>query len=67
MYDAKKTSERVINEKIREKYGAILCKTVIELDDKVQESHIVNLPIQYYDEKSRSAEQYQALAQELAG
>ena len=67
MYDAKKTSERVINEKIRRKYGTILCKTVIELDDKMQESHIVNLPIQYYDEKSRSAEQYQALAQELAG
>jgi chromosome partitioning protein len=67
MYDAKKTSERVINEKIRRKYGPMLCKTVIELDDKMQESHIVNLPIQYYDEKCRSAEQYQALARELAG
>ncbi|CAK8720491.1 MAG: ParA family protein [Candidatus Electrothrix sp. AX5] len=67
MYDAKKTSERVINEKIRRKYGTMLCNTVIELDDKMQESHIVNLPIQYYDEKSRSAEQYQALARELAG
>ena len=67
MFDEKRTSERVINEKIRRKYGTILCKTVIELDDKMQESHIVNLPIQYYDEKSRSAEQYQALAQEIAG
>ncbi|WP_339132750.1 MAG: AAA family ATPase [Candidatus Electrothrix sp. GW3-4] len=67
MFDAKKTSERVVNEKIHRKYGAMLCKTVIELDDKMQESHIVNLPIQYYDEKSRSAEQYQALARELAG
>jgi chromosome partitioning protein len=65
MFDAKKTSERVINEKIRRKYGAMLCKTVIELDDKMQESHIVNLPIQYYDEKSRSAGQYQALAREI--
>ncbi|XCN72736.1 MAG: AAA family ATPase [Candidatus Electrothrix aestuarii] len=67
MYDERKTSERVINEKIRRKYGAILCKTVIELDDKMQESHIVNLPIQYYDEESRSAVQYEALARELAG
>ncbi|CAK8717839.1 Chromosome partitioning protein [Candidatus Electrothrix laxa] len=67
MYDAQKTSERVIDEKIRRKYGAMLCKTVIELDDKMQESHIVNLPVQYYDEKSRSGEQYQALARELAG
>ncbi|MCI5119603.1 MAG: ParA family protein [Candidatus Electrothrix sp. AUS4] len=67
MYDAKKTSERVINEKIRRKYGAILCTTVIELDDKIQESHIVNLPVQYYDEESSSAVQYEALARELAG
>ncbi|MCI5142542.1 MAG: ParA family protein [Candidatus Electrothrix sp. ATG1] len=67
MYDAKRTSERVINDKIRRNYGAMLCTTVIEYDDKVQESHIVNLPIQYYDEKSRSAEQYHALAREIAG
>jgi len=67
MYDAKKTSERVINEKIRRKYGAMLCRTVIEIDDKIQESHIVNLPVQYYDEKSRSAVQYEALAHELVG
>ena len=67
MYDAQKTSERVIDEKIRRKYGPMLCKTVIELDDKMQESHIVNLPIQYYDKKSRSGQQYQALARELAG
>ncbi len=67
MFDAKKTSERVINEKIRRKYAAMLCKTVIEIDDKMQESHIVNLPIQYYDEKSRSAGQYQALAREITG
>jgi chromosome partitioning protein len=67
MFDTRKTSERVINEKIRRKYGAMLCKTVIDLDDKIQESHIVNLPIQYYDEKSKSAEQYQALAREIIG
>ncbi|XOF33027.1 MAG: AAA family ATPase [Candidatus Electrothrix sp. YB6] len=67
MYDVKKTSEKVIHEKIRRKYGDILCKTVIELDDKIQESHIVNLPIRYYAEKSRSAVQYQALAQEIVG
>ncbi|CAK8718470.1 MAG: ParA family protein [Candidatus Electrothrix sp. AW2] len=65
MFDKQKTSERVINEKIRRKYGAVLCSTFIEIDDKMQESHIVNLPIQYYDEKSRSAGQYQALAREL--
>ena len=67
MYDKKKTSERVIKEKIHQNYGTMLCKTVIEFDDKMQESHIVNLPVQYYDEKSRSAEQYQALARELIG
>lgn len=65
MYDATKTSEKVIHEKIRHQYGAMLCKTVIEIDDKMQESHIVNLPILYYDEKSKSAGQYQALAHEI--
>ena len=67
MLNAGKTSERVIYEKIRRKYGTMLCKTVIAFDEKMQESHIVNLPIQYYDEKSRSAEQYQALAREIIG
>ncbi|WP_446008392.1 AAA family ATPase [Candidatus Electrothrix sp.] len=65
MFDARKTSEKVIYEKIRHKYGAMVCKTVIEIDDKMQESHIVNLPILYYDEKSKSAGQYQDLALEI--
>ncbi len=67
MYDAKKTSEKVIYDKIQNKYKDIVCKTVIELDDKMQESHIVNLPIYAYAEKSRSAVQYQALAGEIIG
>jgi chromosome partitioning protein len=67
MYDAQKTSEKVIFDKIQHNYKDIICKTIIELDDKIQESHIVNLPVHYYAEKSRSAVQYQHLAEEIVG
>ncbi|MCI5222069.1 MAG: ParA family protein [Candidatus Electrothrix sp. AR4] len=67
MFDAKKTSEKVIYDKILHKYKDITCRTIIEMDDKMQESHIVNLPIQYYAEKSKSAVQYQNLANEIVG
>ncbi|WP_417911055.1 AAA family ATPase [Candidatus Electronema sp. PJ] len=67
MYDAKNTSEKVIYDKLRQTYRDNLFRTVIDKDDKMQESHIVNAPINYYDEKSRAAVQYMQLADEIAG
>ncbi len=67
MHNAENTSEKVIYRKIRNKYKENIFKTVIELDDKMQESHIVNMPILYYAEKSRAAQQYVRLAQEISG
>jgi chromosome partitioning protein len=67
MYDAKNTSEKVICDKLRQTYRDNLFRTVIDKDDKMQESHIVNAPISHYDEKSRAAVQYMQLADEIAG
>ncbi len=67
MYDAAITSEKVMYSKIRDKFKNHLFNTVIELDDKMQESHIVNIPVIHYDKESKSALQYLNLAKEVAG
>ncbi|MGR0480709.1 MAG: AAA family ATPase [Candidatus Electronema sp. V4] len=67
MYDGKNTSEKVICDKLRQTYRDNLFRMVVEKDDKMQESHIVNAPISHYDAKSRAAVQYMQLAQEIAG
>lgn len=67
MYNAEKTSENVIYTKLKDKYQEKVFGTTIELDDKMQESHIVNMPVIHYDSNSRSALQYISLAKELIG
>ncbi len=67
MYDAAITSEKVMYSKIRAEFKNHLFNTVIELDDKMQESHIVNIPVIHYDKESKSALQYLNLAKEVAG
>jgi len=65
MYNAEKTSENVIYTKLKDKYKDKVFATTIEFDDKMQESHIVNMPVIHYDSNSRSALQYISLAKEL--
>ncbi|MCI5144222.1 MAG: ParA family protein [Candidatus Electrothrix sp. AR3] len=65
MYNDKNTSEKVIYDKLRHKYRKNIFKTVIEADDKIQESQIVNAPISYYANTSRAAIQYMDLAKEI--
>lgn len=67
MYNAEKTSEKVIYTKLKDKYKDRLFNTTIELDDKMQESHIVNMPVIHYDSNSSSALRYKRLAKELIG
>ena len=50
-----------------DKFQKHLFNTVIELDDKMQESHIVNIPVIHYAKESTSAQQYLNLAKEVAG
>ncbi len=66
-YNPESTSEKVIYRKIVNKYKDNMFTTVIEIDGKMQESHIVNMPIIYYAENSASSLQYQKLAKEVIG
>lgn len=65
MYNTEKTSENVIFTKLKNKYKDRVFDTSIELDDKMQESHIVNMPVIHYDGNSKSALQYIQLAKEF--
>ncbi len=67
MYNSKITSEKVMYRKIQDKFKDNIFNTVIELDDKMQESHIVNMPIVHYAKDSKSASQYLYLAKEVVG
>lgn len=67
MLDEGNTSEKVMYSKIQEKFGEHVFNTVIELDAKMPESHIVNMPVVHYDKESKSALQFKNLATELTG
>ena len=67
MRNSKSTSEKVIYDKLRQTCGDSLFRSVIDADDQMQESHIVNAPLSYYAENSRAAKQYMQLAEEIAG
>ncbi|MCK5515226.1 MAG: zinc-ribbon domain-containing protein [Desulfobulbaceae bacterium] len=66
-FNAQSTSEKVIFRKIQNKYQSTMFRTVIEQDDKMQESHILNVPVIHYAENSKSAKQYTNLAKEVTG
>jgi len=66
MYDPRSTASQVIFRKIRDMFKERVLDTVIELDEKMKEAQIVNLPVMKYDENSLSARQYMQLAREFA-
>jgi len=66
MHNADITSEKVMLNKIQEKYKDNIFRTAIEIDSKMQESHIVNMPVILYAKESKSAQQYIKLAQEMS-
>jgi chromosome partitioning protein len=66
MYDRRNRSHRTLMEQLQATFGDEgLMDTMIEIDTKLRESPIVGIPIMYYVSRTRSAEQYRALAQEL--
>lgn len=65
MHDRRSTASGVIYRKIRDIFGDKVLTTVIEHDEKMKESQIVNLPVMQYDENSTSARQFQQLALEV--
>lgn len=65
MYNEENTSSKVIFGKLKSKYKGKTFNTIIELDEKMPESQIVNTPVIYYDKNSSSAMQYAKLAKEM--
>ena len=65
MMDRRNRIHRTMYEQLLATFGEGLLKTVIEVDTKLRESTVAGLPIGHYYPKSRSAVQYNALAQEL--
>jgi chromosome partitioning protein len=65
MHDTHSTSAKVIYRKIRDMFGEKVLHTSIELDEKMRESQIVNLPVLQYDANCLSARQFMQLAREI--
>jgi chromosome partitioning protein len=66
MQDRRNRIHRTLSEQIQATFGEGLLQTVIEVDTKLRESAIAGLPVNYYSAKTRSTQQYDNLAQELA-
>ncbi len=65
MLDVRIGSHKMLLTQLRSSFGAAVLKTVIQIDSKLRESVIAGLPITHFSPKSRSSQQYCALAQEL--
>jgi chromosome partitioning protein len=65
MHSRRSTSSEVIYRKIMDMFGDKVLATIIEHDEKMKESQIVNLPVIEYDRTSPSARQFMQLAREL--
>ncbi len=63
--DRRNRIHRSLHEQVRAAFGNAVFETVIEMDTRVRESQAFAQPITVYAPKSRSANQYRALAQEL--
>jgi chromosome partitioning protein len=65
MLDRRNRIHNTLSNQIRNTFGEGVFETCIETDTKLRESTVVGLPITHYFPRSRSANQYRALAQEL--
>lgn len=66
MYDQRNRVHRTILDQLRAAFGKAMLDTVIEVDTKLRESPVFGQPITRYAPKSRAAQQYRALAEELS-
>jgi len=65
MLEKENTVGQVVLKKILDKYKDIVFSSMIEKDQKVQESQIVNSPVISYSQQSSAAKQYLEMANEL--
>jgi chromosome partitioning protein len=65
MYDQRNRIHREVRQQIRETFEKGTFETEIGIDTKLRESAVEGVPITHFRSRSRSAQQYDALAQEL--
>jgi chromosome partitioning protein len=65
MMDIRIGSHKVLSAQLQNTFGNAVLETIIQIDSKLRESTIAGLPITHFLPRSRGAQQYQALAQEL--
>jgi chromosome partitioning protein len=65
MFDERNRISRMILEQMQNELRPVLFKTIIQIDTKLRECPAFGKPITSYAPKSRAAQQYRALAQEL--
>jgi chromosome partitioning protein len=65
MVDRRNKICQVVLDQMRGRLNGMLFNTVIEVDTKLRESPAFGQPITHYAPKTRGAQQYRALAEEL--
>ncbi len=65
MFDRRNRIHRTMAEQLRASFTSGVMQTTIDTDTKLRESPIAGVPIIQHAPKSRSAQQYRALAQEI--
>jgi len=65
MLDIRIGSHNTLEKQLRSTFKNAVFNTAIQIDSKLRESGIAGLPITHYSPRSRSVEQYKALAMEL--
>ncbi len=65
MFQKRNRAHALVRARLEATFGLGLCQTIIGVDTKVREAAIAGLPIQYFAARSRAAEQYRALTQEV--
>jgi chromosome partitioning protein len=66
MFDRRLSSHKTLIKQLYSVFGEKLIKSVVQIDNKLRECAIVGLPVTHYMPKTRSAQQYRAMAKELA-
>lgn len=65
MFDRRNRIHRSMSEQLRSTFGNGVFNTIVETDTKLRESPIAGMPIIFHAPKTRSAQQYRDLAQEI--
>jgi chromosome partitioning protein len=65
MLDIRIGSHKALSKQLHEAFGKAVFDTVIQIDSKLRESTIAGIPVTHYVSRTRGAEQYRALAQEI--